>query len=137
MLVKLQKLVEMRKTLLIISAILFMNSSTELHQLFRIPLLLEHFHQHLKQDPSLSVLAFLKIHYTVANAHPVDNDEREDNQLPFKSADNINHIDSPVTLKGYFPEKTFIRVEDELPGYLPGYIPDKRIDLIFHPPRFS
>lgn len=80
-------------TLFILSAV-FAFSATELHQLIRLPQLVAHYHEHKKEDPSLSLIGFLQLHYT-AN-HPMDNDEEDDNQLPFKTTDAIGHVDFSI-----------------------------------------
>lgn len=122
----------MRNLIIFSLALLLITSSTELHQFMKIPFLLQHFHDHKNEDPSLSLLAFLKIHYT-DNHHPDDNDDREDNELPFKSAGNIFHLDTPTVAKReavhfiIYPEKRIYPYNDE--GNL-----CHRSFSIFHPP---
>jgi hypothetical protein len=122
-----------RKLEVILFAFLILNAGTEFHQLFKLPVLVQHFLHHRKEDPSVSFIHFLKIHYTDKN-HPADNDEREDNNLPFKSTGNISHFDTPVMAKkvtiviGYYLadiKKTF---------HAEG-IPSHRSFPVFHPPR--
>lgn len=74
-------------------AILFLSillcTNSELHQLLKIPVLISHFIEHKKEDPNISLLSFLKMHY---QANPVkDKDYDRDMQLPFK-ADNCNFL---------------------------------------------
>lgn len=68
-------------TLFILSAV-FAFSATELHQLIRLPQLVEHFRDHKQEAPAMSLFGFLQLHYTAD--HPMDNDDTDDNQLPFK-----------------------------------------------------
>lgn len=124
----------MRKPVLIVTIVLFLNSSTELHQLFRLPFLMEHYRHHNNQDPSISFISFLKIHYT--SSHPDDKDDNEDNQLPFKDASNINHTDIPIINSKDFPAIAF-EYRSVKEAYRPVYIPDQRPDSIFHPPQAS
>lgn len=65
------------------------NALTELHELFRLPLLIEHFLDHKEEDNNLGLFDFLQQHYTSENN---DSDSDEDEQLPFKSReDGIQH----------------------------------------------
>jgi hypothetical protein len=71
------------------AAILFLSiyliSTTELHQLAKLPLLLEHFGEHKEQNNQLTFLEFLTIHYSGETNK--DADYEKDMQLPFKSHD--------------------------------------------------
>lgn len=75
-------------------AILFLSiyavSATELHELFKLPNLVEHFVEHQKEDKSTTLIDFLVAHYTVADDG--DNDNSKDSQLPFKSDHNGANI---------------------------------------------
>lgn len=125
----------MKKFILIILAVSFLNSSTELHEFFRLSFLLQHYSEHRSEDRSLSFVDFLKIHYS--NNHPDDNDDEEDNELPFKSQANIIAADSI----------TFLFIKDE--EYLIFFPNERSYTLvtegklikksfsIFHPPRLS
>lgn len=134
MYVSLRRLSEMKKAVLILTSVLFLNTSTELHQVFRLPFLLEHYRQHRQQDSCLSFISFLKIHYT--NNHPEDNDDNEDNRLPFKDAGNINHTDIPIMGAKSVPAIAFEHKSVKA-TYRLAYIPDQRADSIFHPPNAS
>lgn len=78
----------MQKLLVILFFCAYLTATTELHQLLRLPLLIEHYLQHRAQDASLDFIAFLKLHYS-DNAH-ADSDAQEDRQLPFKSHDSCH-----------------------------------------------
>lgn len=60
-------------------------SSTEFHEVLRLPLLWEHFTEHKSENDSLSFLTFLEQHY--AHSHSSESDDSEDHNLPFKSHD--------------------------------------------------
>ncbi len=115
-------------------ASLFMFSATELHQLLRIPELVIHYNQHSRKDSSMSVRDFLQLHY--AMAHPVDNDEQDDEELPFKSMAGIYHLDPPwpspqlILTAPCYPQSTVYPVYYQ-EGNLSHFV-----DGIFHPPRF-
>ncbi|WP_231433777.1 MULTISPECIES: hypothetical protein [unclassified Chryseobacterium] len=59
---------------------LFLVSTTELYQLFKIPQLIEHYFEHKNLNSEMSFTAFLKTHYD----HPSkDGDFGKDRKLPF------------------------------------------------------
>jgi hypothetical protein len=126
----------MNKIVIIILSLLLLNGATELHQLWKIPLLTKHYQEHRQKDPSLSLLEFLKMHYT-DQEYPNDNDDSEDNELPFKSAGKIAHIDIPVVVKREIPAPV---ITPPGPGtntlYTDG-IPCDRAFSIFRPPRLA
>jgi hypothetical protein len=124
-----------KKVIGIILCALILNGSTELHQLWKLPFLFQHYLHHQKTDPSLSFISFLKIHYTDKD-HPNDNDDKDDNELPFKSIGNISHIDTPVIEKKFNPAENYYS-PDKPSAYYPEGIPDHRSFSIFHPPRIA
>jgi hypothetical protein len=58
---------------------LYLNSYTELHEVFRLPILVEHFVEHKTLVADLSFWDFLKMHYESDVNH-----DTTDEQLPFK-----------------------------------------------------
>ncbi|HEX6914327.1 MAG TPA: hypothetical protein VF145_03755 [Chitinophagaceae bacterium] len=118
-----------------ISAILLMMlllSTTEVEQLFRLPLLVEHLVSHIESDERFRVSEFFAIHYL---GQDNDSDDQEDSRLPFKTFDG-NHLGfvylghSPVKLSP-FSAAAAGRYRPALGGAnLPGYSAD-----IFHPPQ--
>lgn len=61
----------------------FISSSTELHELLKLPHLLHHFVEHRTQNPDLSLSAYVYEHYT--HNHDNNKDEHHDKGcLPFQ-----------------------------------------------------
>jgi hypothetical protein len=89
-----------KNVIIIILSTLFLNGSTEIHQLWKVPFLIRHYLHHRNEDLSLSFISFLQIHYTDKD-HPNDNDDKEDNELPFKSVGNASHIDIPIIVRNF------------------------------------
>ncbi len=69
--------------------VLFLTTTTELGQLLRFPLLIEHFVEHKDKKPELSFWGFLQIHYD--NNHKEEGDPI-DEKLPFVSHVSIIHL---------------------------------------------
>lgn len=125
----------MKRYIFIVATILFLGSSTELHELARIPALLKHYTSHLSEDPSLSLLDFLKLHYT--GNHPNDNDESEDQGLPFKSGENIIHPDIPlVKITGSDDNPVNYFTGKAITCHPEGALLQRSVS-IFHPPRLA
>jgi hypothetical protein len=62
-----------------------MLSFSELHQFLRMPVLIQHFIEHRQEDPSISLLSFLSLHYI--HQYVQDEDYQRDQQLPFRHSD--------------------------------------------------
>jgi hypothetical protein len=105
-----------------ILALSFLLSATELHELFRVPFLVSHYQQHRRVNASMNIWDFLALHYS--NEHPYDQDEQEDQGLPFKSSANINHLgptwlQSPSTLGSPYPisiQQFIIPIQTAIPA---------------------
>ena len=105
-------------------------TQTPLGQLLKLPVLIEHFYKHQRND-RVSLWEFLNDHYSKEHN---DGDRSEDEQLPFKTvvvqavgvaivpgivkADVILNFDVPI-------KKMFSEI----------YTPQQHLCSIFHPPR--
>lgn len=58
-------------------------TTTELVELMKLPLLVEHYFEHRSQDIGVTLLDFLSMHYANGENHDADYDK--DQRLPFKS----------------------------------------------------
>jgi hypothetical protein len=79
----------MRLLIAAVTMFLFLSSSQEFYELCKLPLLIEHYKKHKMDNGSLSLVDFLKTHYTKETKN--DNDDNEDNELPFKNIFD-NHL---------------------------------------------
>ena len=123
----------MRITLLTILATAFLFSATELHQLVKLPGLISHLKEHRESDPGMSIWAFLQLHYTAD--HPADNDDEDDNQLPFKDLNAIGHLDAPLSLARAEHRNCPVFQVVNIPIVHPEGIPQHRTFAVFHPPK--
>jgi len=114
---------------------LYLLSTTEAYQLLKIPIILEHFHEHQKENKDITFLEFLDIHYM--HGSPMDDDYDRDMQLPFKTMNH--HVNmTPVHVKDLTSstlsilsptrETVFVVVDDQ-------GIPSRYLSSIFQPPR--
>jgi|YelNatPaOPRAMG01_1025707.scaffolds.fasta_scaffold01282_10 hypothetical protein len=67
---------------------IFLFGSTEAYQLLKLPLLMEHYLQHRSENPEISFISFLKLHYNKKLI--IDDDWQQDQQLPFKTQQSAN-----------------------------------------------
>jgi hypothetical protein len=88
----------MKKFVTIFLLLSYLFSMTELHQILKTPLLVEHYYEHNDKE-ELSVLTFLEMHYL--NGNVKDADYEKDMKLPFKSFQD-NHPNVVLSL----PETT-------------------------------
>ena len=77
------------KSLVIISMMsVYLISTTELYQLVKLPMLVEHFYEHQDQDQDITLWEFLCMHYAHGDVKDADYDK--DMKLPFKSHDGCS-----------------------------------------------
>ena len=120
----------MKSAVTIFLVVIMVSVQTPVGQLFKLPLLIEHYKKHQKQE-GVSLIDFLKDHYALDHN---DADLPEDEQLPFKNI-TFNSIGyaivapvihtsiiapSPAEQKIIFPDT---------------YTAQQHVARIFHPPR--
>jgi hypothetical protein len=98
----------LRKVISISLLLIFLSANTELHQLLRIPSLLQHFIEHKQTDSTISFISFCKKHYTEENEAHATNHHDKHEKLPFKSHDcNVAHhapiFAEPIAFQFEFP----------------------------------
>ena len=119
----------MKNAATIFLLVLLVSIQTPLGQLLKLPMLVEHYIKHQKQEV-VSFIDFLHNHY--ASDH-TDADLPEDEQLPFKNIplQAIGYaIVTPETQEG-----TFVTLPMEKKVVPDTYSPQKHLASIFHPPR--
>ena len=122
----------MKKLVILILSLAFLCSYTELRQLFKMPLLIEHYKKHCSENGDISFLAFLRLHYSEQEKN--DNDEQEDNQLPFKQVTEkiYDHIYITTSDLVYI---LLIGNTNRLKVHYSNFILTGTAAAIFHPPR--
>jgi hypothetical protein len=110
--------------------VLMLSVQSPVGQLFKIPLLIEHFNKHQKQQ-GLSFIEFLCDHYSSGHN---DEDLQEDEQLPFKTL-NLYPAGYAI-VPGGIKTSACIRVPaDKKIIFIDAYAPQQHLARIFHPPR--
>lgn len=74
----------MRKKIAIFFLFIYLCSTTEAHELLKIPVVFQHFIEHQQEDKTISITKFLAIHYLQGDVK--DKDYERDMQLPFKTS---------------------------------------------------
>lgn len=125
----------MKKFLLLFFSASLLFGSTELHEVLKLPFLLAHFREHRSETPLLTIMEFLRIHYT-SGQHPDDNDDKSDKQLPFKSEGTIQHLDAAVIFKKVSVTPLESKKIEHIPDLRTSPVCKLSSD-IFHPPQFE
>ena len=124
----------MKKWVSILLLSLYLLSTTELNQLLKLPVLIEHYAEHKNLNPEMTLLAFFKMHYD----HPVkDADYKTDRKLPFIIHSTLSLVftlntDFSFEISGsdykYFHIQNIPCLDENL--YIKGYL-----QSIWQPPR--
>src|SRR5689334_2638991 len=112
-----------------------MMSFSELHQFLKLPVLVQHFMEHKKLDPSISLFAFLELHYV--HQYIIDDDYQRDKQLPFREGDCIANNTVTVECHNSVIELPYssTEVKHEFVWYDEKDKPLISVADIFQPPR--
>lgn len=125
----------MKKGIAFVVGCVFLFINTELDQLIKLPILIQHYQYHQSEQKLMTLADFLSLHYS--STHPLDNDESEDENLPFKSVSNIAHTDvSTLPINRMYEHVVHFFIPKKGNWYNIT-IPNKLATGIFHPPQFE
>jgi len=117
---------------------IYLFSTTEFHELLKLPAMVVHYKEHQKEKPALSVWNFVTIHY--AHGDVQDKDHEKDMKLPFKTHDSCGSYsfislipDHPYSLAQHTPSD----ITKNIPVYYneAGYT--HSLSSIWQPPKVS
>jgi len=113
-------------------------STTELHQLLKLPFLVEHFVEHKEQNNQMTLWQFLCLHY--AQDDQKDGDYDKDRKLPFKSHDCCNNMSVVACITNQisivtFSEKPIYVAESSFSNIEEIFFDDSFLSNIWQPPR--
>lgn len=120
----------LRKATTIFLLVLMVSIQTPFGQLSKLPLLIEHYIKHQKQN-GVSLIDFLEEHYAAKHK---DADWPEDEQLPFKNITCYNTGYAIVTPLVQANEVALLSIEKKF-VFPDTNTPENHSGSIFHPPR--
>jgi hypothetical protein len=129
----------LKKTATIFFLAVYLLSATEIHQLFKLPVMFEHYKEHQQLNTDLGFIKYVYTHYMNNNLMDGDaNDDDRDMELPFKtsgacisSAPVFIMQDIPVELnvpQEYAISKNYVTEKDF-------FLPTGFLSSIFQPPK--
>lgn len=86
----------MKRVIAIFFLLTYLFGGTDASQVIKFPLLVRHYIKHKQEDPSITVISFLKMHYV--GKQPIDSDYQQDMQLPFKTCGDVFMANPPTIL---------------------------------------
>lgn len=124
-----------KKATVVFFTALFFISSTEFHELLKVPVLITHYLEHKGEQPDLTLAEFFSAHYNSNNTK--DDDYTRDSQLPFKTAE---HLSSSITVfLSHFDVKLpapHFNNNVDLPFYRASFVSFQLLSNIWQPPKF-
>jgi hypothetical protein len=125
----------MQRKLARLFLVIFLMQITQLSEVARLPLLVQHYIQHKHLHPETTICGFFKMHYL---DNTVDADYAQDIQLPFKTA----HIHFNVIQLSMPPAVLMLR-SSVSPAIIEKIavrqhrLPNASLSSIFQPPKIS
>jgi len=124
----------MRKILAISLISLHLFGNTELAQVFNVPDLLRHYHEHQREEHGISFFSFLVEHYS--SNHAASNDHQH-TKLPFH---NFHHACITISATAVVNFNTEIEhpefpTASEFSHFRNSSVPDAKTEVILQPPR--
>ncbi len=114
---------------------IYLFSTTEMYQLLKMPLLIEHYFDHQEENKDLTLFQFLNMHYK--NPHPKDANDAKDKRLPFKShSDCGSAISGNYILTEIFTlDRPEIETQTKRAVYKKEFLINTLLSKIWQPPR--
>lgn len=124
-----------RKWFAILMIAVYAFANTELHQLLKLPVLTSHFMEHRSENPELTLVTFLYLHYILPQ--PKDKDYNRDMQLPFKTdVCSVFHVVvAPHSSPILFSVKPPVYHERKYCAYQAPFLYFTALNDIWQPPR--
>lgn len=115
---------------------MYLSTVTEFRQFFKINSFIEHYREHKAEDPSLSMLDFLDIHYGHGNV--VDDDYEKDMKLPFKTTSSDFGASQWVSSFTVFIMPQLLTDYEESMSFTPKSLVlfSSYLSAVWQPPRF-
>ncbi len=125
----------MKKWFSILLLSFYLVSTTELYQLLKIPVLVEHFIDHKKENKEITFIDYLKMHY---NDPVKDADYQTDQKLPFVA--HTSHLVLVFTANPDFfieiKNDVIINHREKIHSYTIAFDDKDSSNSIWQPPKF-
>lgn len=124
-----------KKFLPILFLSIYLISATEMSQLLKMPLLVQHYLEHKEENHSITIWQFLYMHYALENAKDTDN---KDMKLPFKTSTNISYsiaLGLPNKLDFDIKPKTPLIEIKKIYYYQSDFASSNFLSFIWQPPK--
>jgi len=115
-----------------------MFSATELYELLKINVLLDHYQETVANDGPISFFDFLIMHYVTDDGNTKDNER--DSQLPFKSRSSIIASNSTIVILERSAETVLTPIAADKRNfhtYTNPFIESNFCDRVWNPPRIT
>jgi hypothetical protein len=117
---------------------IYLFSAVQLSELLKVNTLVAHFYETRQNEPNISFLDFLVMHYITDDGNTKDNDR--DCELPFKSNHNIVANSSSTFILNKAEEIVMPPVvagKEDFHNYNTPFLSSNFYKLVWNPPRFS
>ncbi len=128
----------MKRILAIAFLSLYLFSTTEFHELLKLPAMASHYQEHQKEMPNITFWKFICIHYTQGEVQ--DHDHDKDMKLPFKTHDGC----SSASFISLIPEQkytvhhmTALDLSKSVPNHYTEFLSSRFMENIWQPPKIS
>jgi hypothetical protein len=116
----------------------YMLSATDIHEVIKLPMLVEHYFDHSREDQQIGFFQYLTLHYGIEDG--TDKDAAEDRQLPFQSSEYFSSvsfvsINPPVINQSIHITESIADHDFLLRNET--FLPSPYLDRIWQPPRHS
>ncbi|KAA5531646.1 hypothetical protein [Paenimyroides baculatum] len=124
----------MKKFLVLFIIAAYFFSTTELVQLLKVPVLINHFVEHTEEDDGMTFMDYIVHHY---GGHEKDADWETDMKLPFmQHSDLLNILVIPAENLNLPDKITFDTHFKTIVFYSQGTIPNYYLSSIWQPPKY-
>lgn len=128
----------MRKFFALSFLALYVFTSTEFHEIMKLPNLVSHYNEHKEENKDMSLWKFLCIHY--AHGDVMDDDRDKDMKLPYKSIDchaSTLVVTLPPTHQFEFQNNVNFHEEKEQNSYYKNSSYSDNFISIWQPPKIG
>lgn len=124
----------MRRFIAISFLSLLLLTNTELCQLLKFPVLIEHYQEHKAMYKGISFFDFLSMHYF--NENPKDADYHRDMQLPFKAVENHTNVSVFIpSVQSFELDKIFNSIKQSFVPQNKDFYYSSYLNNIWQPPK--